>query len=179
MLGVHAPELPISRKLDERSHGGNRVIIDVMWARGMTSPELNADEQRPPIPLPMQRAVRQRCAFGCIICGHPLYEYHHITPYSQVQEHSENNLTLLCDGHHREATNGLLTPEQIAAANVSPSNVTSGVSRPFALHFSGPELRVEIGTNVLSGGVPHPAGGIAFIPISVDDNDIFWFRIDD
>jgi hypothetical protein len=144
----------------------------------MTETGPPSEERRPPIPLPIQRAVRQRCAFGCIICGHPLYEYHHMIPYAEVHEHTEGNITLLCDGHHREATNGLLTPEQIASANSAPYNVASGVSRPFALHFSGPELRVEIGTNSFSGGLPHPDGGTAFIPISVDDNDLVWFRVD-
>lgn len=120
--------------------------------------------ERPPIPLPVQRAVRQRCVFGCVICGHPLYEYHHMDPYAEVEEHREENLTLLCDGHHREATNGLLTCEQIAEANESPHNAASGVSRPFALHFSGREFNVEIGSNKLVGGVAHSAGGVAFIP---------------
>lgn len=29
------------------------------------------------------------------------------------------------------------------------------------------------------GGAAHPDGGFAFIPISVDDNDILWFRVDE
>lgn len=137
------------------------------------------EERRPPIPQPMQRAVRQRCSFGCVICGHPLYEYHHMVPYAEVQKHEEDNLTLLCDSHHREATVGLLASEQVAVANSSPYNVVSGVSAPFALNFSGTEFQVEIGSNHLLGGVPHPDGGFAFIPISVDDNDILWFRVDE
>lgn len=100
-------------------------------------------------------------------------------PYSEVKQHAESNLTLLCDAHHREATNGLLTSEQIAVANVTPANFVSGISRPFALHFAGTELRVEVGSNLFSGGAPHQDGGIAFIPISVDDTDLLWFRIDD
>jgi hypothetical protein len=117
------------------------------------------EEHRPPIPQPMQREVRQRCSFGCVICGHPLYEYHHIVPYSDARKHEEDNLTLLCDSHHREATAGFLTLEQVAAANASPYNVVHGVSAPFALHFSGTEFNVEIGSNHLSGGMPHPDGG--------------------
>lgn len=145
----------------------------------MQEGEETKEERRPPIPQPMQRAVRQRCSFGCVICGHPLYEYHHMAPYAEVQKHEEDNLTLLCDSHHREATVGLLTSEQVAAANASPYNVTQGVSAPFALNFSGTEFQVEIGSNHLVGGTPHPEGGFAFIPISVDDNDILWFRVDE
>ena len=145
----------------------------------MQEGEETKEERRLPIPQPLQRAVRQRCSFGCVICGHPLYEYHHMVPYEEVQKHEEDNLTLLCDSHHREATVGLLTAEQVAAANALPYNVKQGVSAPFALNFSGTEFRVEIGSNNLLGGAPHPEGGFAFIPISVDDNDILWFRVDE
>jgi len=102
-----------------------------------------------------------------------------MTPFAEVKKHEENNLTLLCDSHHREATVGLLTAAQVAAANISPFNVSSGVSSPFALHFYGNEFQVEIGSNQLLGGAAHPDGGFAFIPISVDDNDILWFRVDE
>lgn len=145
----------------------------------MKDGDKKSEECRPPIPQPMQRAVRQRCSFGCVICGHPLYEYHHMVPYPEVNKHEEENLTLLCDAHHKEATVGLLTSEQVASANSSPYNLKSGISSPFALHFSGSEFNVEIGSNNLRGGAVHPDGGIAFIPISVDDNDLLWFRVDE
>jgi len=35
------------------------------------------------IPLPIQREVRQRCGFGCVICGTLLYEYDHILTSAQ------------------------------------------------------------------------------------------------
>jgi len=102
-----------------------------------------------------------------------------MVPYAEVKKHEEINLTLLCDVHHKEVTVGLLTPEQVSKANISPYNVRKGVSSPFALHFSGTAINVEIGSNSLLGGVAHPDGGIAFIPVSVDDNDIFSFRVDE
>lgn len=34
------------------------------------------------IPLPIQREVRQRCGFGCVICGMPLYEYEHMEEWA-------------------------------------------------------------------------------------------------
>lgn len=126
----------------------------------------------------MQRAVRQRCSFGCVICGFPLYEYHHIIPYADVKEHSADNLTLLCDGHHREATNGLLTTEQIQAANSAPCNGKRGVSHPFQLHFSGSVISVGLGNNRFCGGINSVDGGLVFIAISVDDYDVIWFHVD-
>ena len=144
----------------------------------MNGENKETEERRPPIPQPMQRSVRKRCSFGCVVCGHPLYEYHHMVPYADVKKHEEKNLTLLCDGHHKEATIGLLTSDQVALADSSPYNRNSGISSPFALHFSGTEFNVEIGSNKLRGGAAHPEGGFAFIPISVDDNDLLWFRVD-
>ncbi|WNG79930.1 hypothetical protein C6A86_016810 [Mycobacterium sp. ITM-2016-00316] len=61
-------------------------------------------DDRPPIPDPMKREVRQRCGFGCVICGHPIYEYEHMDDYAVVKRHGVANITLLCDGHHRLKT---------------------------------------------------------------------------
>ncbi|WP_198036130.1 hypothetical protein [Salegentibacter sp. T436] len=60
------------------------------------------------IPLPIQREVRQRCGFGCVICGLPLYEYEHMEEWAKVKRHDAEEITLLCDRHHREKTAGLL-----------------------------------------------------------------------
>jgi hypothetical protein len=136
------------------------------------------DKSRPPIPLPIQREVRQRCGFGCVICGHPLIDYHHIVPFADCQEHEAINLTALCTNHHREATNGLLTIDAVRAADATPINRTRGVSSPFHLHFSGNEISFGIGNNRVSGGFSHPEGGVAFVALSVDDCDILWFRVD-
>ena len=65
-------------------------------------------ESRPAIPSGIQREVRQRCGFGCVICGMPLYEYEHMKEWAIVREHVADDITLLCDQHHREKTSGLL-----------------------------------------------------------------------
>ena len=36
------------------------------------------------MPLPIQREVRQRCGFGCVVCGLPLYEYDHLLGWTNV-----------------------------------------------------------------------------------------------
>ena len=135
-------------------------------------------QSRPDIPDPMQRAVRQRCAFGCVLCGLPIYQYHHMQDYAEVLEHTESNLTLLCSRHHTEATNGLLTRDQVAEADRAPANKLLGISHPFALHFSGQDFVAEIGSNQFSSSAPMQPGGFATIPISIDDTDILFVRID-
>jgi 5-methylcytosine-specific restriction endonuclease McrA len=44
--------------------------------------------RRPKIPEGVKREVRQRCGFGCVICGLPIYEYDHLVPYAQVLSHN-------------------------------------------------------------------------------------------
>jgi hypothetical protein len=78
------------------------------------------------IPEPIKREVRQRCGFGCIICGFPLYEHDHMKEWALVQEHVAEDLTLLCDKHHKEVTNGFLPREKVIEANENPYNLKEG-----------------------------------------------------
>lgn len=82
------------------------------------------------IPLPVARVVRQRCGFGCVLCGLPLYEYDHLAGFANVQRHEAEEITLLCDRHHREVTAGLLPRNEVIAANGAPFNHRTGVSKP-------------------------------------------------
>jgi len=101
---------------------------------------------RPLIEESIKRQVRQRYAFGCVVCGSPLYEYDHIVPYSQVGTHEVENLVLLCDGHHREKTNGLLTEKQVRSAAADPFNIRAGASTPYLLHYDGSRGQVTMGS---------------------------------
>ncbi len=89
-----------------------------------------------------------------------------------------SNITLLCDGHHKEATNRLLTPEQIAAANSKPYNLQYGVSSPYGLHFEGESFQCAIGGNTFSSRLRDNDHATQAIAIFVDDTDLIWFRID-
>lgn len=126
------------------------------------------DSGRPPIPDPIKREVRQRCGFGCVICGRPIYQYDHMVDYSIRPEHEAANLTLLCPDHHDEKTRGLLSLAKVQAANENPFNRQSGRSTPFRLRYEhenpvvllGEELaievdRVEFGVDaIMIDGVP-------------------------
>jgi len=131
---------------------------------------------RPPIPDPMKREVRQRCGFGCVICGKPLYTYEHILGYANVQRHITDELTLLCDQHQRESTNKLLPREHIIRANKDPYNLLKGVSSPYTLHYDGPDCIVDIGTNVFS--FRDEGYGTEFVALAIDDDPLISFRLD-
>jgi hypothetical protein len=129
------------------------------------------------IPLPIKRAVRQRCGFGCVICGIPLYEYEHMQGWAKVKEHNENEITLLCDRHHRERTNGLLPLEKVKAANESPFNFRSGLSTSYPIHYSGTTATVSIGGNLFQSMVLNQVW--KFSPIIINGISPISFRLED
>jgi trigger factor len=135
-------------------------------------------DARPPIPTNVMREVRQRCGFGCVLCGTPICEYHHMVPYSESPEHVASNITLLCNLHHTEATKGLLTSDQIARANENPYCRQHGVTSPYSLHFSGEGFAFVIGGNSFSSPWRDQEHSTLAIAIAVDDTDLLWFRVD-
>lgn len=118
------------------------------------------------IPLPIQREVRQRCGFGCVVCGLPLYEYEHMEEWALVQRHVSQEITLLCDQHHREKTGGFLPKASVIEANRNPYNHREGVAKPYSLHFSGTEATVTIGGNTFT--CKDQGYGTAMVPLSID-----------
>lgn len=129
------------------------------------------------IPLPIQREVRQRCGFGCVICGLPLYEYEHMEEWATVKRHIADEITLLCDQHHREKTAGLLPKSVVTAANRAPYNFKDGVKKPYNLHFSDKEAEIIVGGNSFTC---RDAGyGTVMIPVMVDKIPIVGFILTD
>src|SRR5687767_3922130 len=102
------------------------------------------------IPDPVQRSVRQRCGFGCVVCGLPFYHYEHMLGFANVHRHAAEEITLLCHRHHGERTNGLLPIEAVRAADADPYNRRAGVSKPYDLHYGGDTCVVSIGGNTFS-----------------------------
>lgn len=132
---------------------------------------------RPEIPESIRREVRQRCGFGCVLCGLPLITYEHMEGWAKVQRHVASEITLLCDQHQRERTNGLLTVEQVRAADANPINIGRGVSTPYGLHFeldAHRTVHAVIGGNRFSTSKQTESALIA-----VDDTDLVWVAIDD
>lgn len=129
------------------------------------------------IPLPIRREVRQRCGFGCVVCGMPLYEYEHMLGFANVRRHVAEEITLLCDQHHRERTSGLLPIDQVIEANHAPYNLREGVSKPYNLYYSGVECEAVIGGNRFT--TQDQGHGTVMVPVSVDDIPLIGFILSD
>ncbi|MEM8876113.1 MAG: HNH endonuclease signature motif containing protein [Planctomycetota bacterium] len=128
-------------------------------------------EGRPAIPAEVKRRVRQRCGFGCVICGLPLYEMDHIQPWATEGMHDEANLTLLCDRHHREKTSGLLPIEALKRANTSPRNRRIATTHPYELHYFGEEITCVLGSCSFSSDLAEDT----IVAIGALSDELLWF----
>jgi tetratricopeptide (TPR) repeat protein len=122
-------------------------------------------EERPPIPGAIKQAVRQKCKSRCVICGSAVYDFDHIEEWSVVQEHTADNLTLLCPNHHRQKTNGILSKNVIRERTVSQMiQPTTGADLNFKT------CKLVLGTNIIQ-----TLPGILF---KVFDRDFFRLSYD-
>ena len=97
------------------------------------------------IPAEMKRVVRQRCGFGCAICGAALYDYEHFEPdFKDAREHHPDGITLLCMQCNQKRRRGHLSRETVKAANAAPVCITSG-SASETFDFSSERIRVNLG----------------------------------
>src|SRR5262245_12725151 len=111
----------------------------------------------------MKRAIRNRCGYGCILCGRPFYQYHHIHGYKEEVGHIEDEITLLCDSCHKKERDGLISKADILDANASPLNIRQAQSTSDRIWYAKTNCTVEIGSNTF-----HEVGTPDFIPLSLD-----------
>lgn len=81
------------------------------------------------IPSPIAREVRQRCGFGCVICGKALYQYEHVDPtFEDAKRHDANCIVLLCGGCHDSVTRGFLSKDTVKEKALHPKCLEEGFS---------------------------------------------------
>ena len=105
------------------------------------------ERDRPAIPNAIKREVRQRCGFGCVICGCPLYEYDHMFEWSVFKRHVASEITLLCPFHHSEKTIGQLPSEIVINADKNPFNHKIGITGKHKLFYAGNEAIIKLVSN--------------------------------
>lgn len=116
-------------------------------ATGKTGSEARvlSTDDRPDIEDGIKREVRQRCGFGCVMCGRPFYQYDHLLGWANVKRHVASEITLLCGSHHDEKTKKLLPNEIVIKANENPFNVVNSVTAPHTLYYGGSDYSIVIG----------------------------------
>jgi hypothetical protein len=99
-----------------------------------------------------KREVRQRCGFGCVICGSVIVQYHHFDPpFADATEHRADGITLLCGGCHDKVTRRLWSDDKVRAANTNPKAKQSSARE--LLDLSAPVYLV-LGTMIFVGTGP-------------------------
>ena len=114
----------------------------------------------------MKRIIRQRCGFGCVICGVPFYEYEHMLKWSVVKRHVASEITLLCRYHHGLRTDNLLPVEIVRDANRAPHNLNGGEVKKAEFFFIGREANILLGGN--SFNLNDIRDGEKFWPVVID-----------
>jgi hypothetical protein len=91
-----------------------------------------------------RRSVRQRCGFGCVICGLAISQYEHLDPpFSEAKEHDPNNIVLLCGSCHDRVTRGIWSKEKVKKAAANPFCIRRGYARDeFDIGDKHPEVIV-------------------------------------
>lgn len=54
------------------------------------------------IPINVRETLRKEAFFGCVVCGNPILEYHHIVPWSVEHHNRLEDMVAVCPTHHRE-----------------------------------------------------------------------------
>lgn len=122
---------------------------------------------RQPIHADMERAVRRKSYYGCVCCGCPIVDYHHIIPYNDVKEHTEENLVALCCNCHRDVHSGVISDRRLRQAIKNPYNK----QHQFVAHQFSLGDRSQTYIDV--------AGNKCYntrVILRVGSTDIFWFE---
>jgi len=107
-------------------------------------------DNREAIPEEIKRQVRQKCGFGCVVCGLPIYQYDHVTPFAITQRHDVDNIILLCPNHHQDKTSGRLPEAEINRAKANPRNIGTAFSSPYRFYLNGDRTTLFVGGNEYS-----------------------------
>jgi hypothetical protein len=103
------------------------------------------------IPAAVEREVRQRSRFGCVVCRRAIYQYEHIDPeFRDAREHDPKRICLLCGACHDKVTRGQLSKATVARKYGEIASGGSPQSAFDELDLSGAPIVIKLGSSVFS-----------------------------
>jgi hypothetical protein len=94
-------------------------------------------------------AIRQRCGFGCVLCGTGIIQYHHFMPeFKEAISHDPSGITLLCPTCHTKAGARIVSRDQVIEANNNPWCQKNGYSRD-AFYLGNTSIPVKLGASLI------------------------------
>lgn len=145
------------------------------------------------IPAAVKREVRQRCGFGCVVCGLAIIQYEHVAPeFHEAKEHDPEKITALCGACHDKVTRGVWSKEKIIRHNDNPKCVSDGYAADFfdigetlpMVVFGStewkdtPTIIEAFGQTILGLSLDDDSGLVQISGIFHNDEDQEIFRID-
>ncbi len=118
------------------------------------------------IPAEIRREIRQRCGFGCVICGAGIVQYEHVNlEFKDATEHAVKAMTLLCPSCHFKVTTGMGSKKSVELAMLEPCALKKGFSNDF-FDFGNnlPEI-VLGGATFIGGNIPIQIHGFPLMRI--------------
>lgn len=104
------------------------------------------------VPPDIQIQIRQRCGFGCVICGTCFYDYEHFDPdFADARAHRPEGMTLLCMQCNQKRKRGILSRETVARWNQAPKCLQQGFAREW-LDYGAHPIAISIGSCTSSWG---------------------------
>lgn len=104
------------------------------------------------IPADVKRKVRQRCGFGCVVCGSAIYDYEHFNPeFNEAKEHNPDGIALLCPTDHARKRKQLLSNEKYLKSISNPKALQN--KKAYAeWEVSNFAPTIVIGQKIFTGG---------------------------
>lgn len=135
---------------------------------------------RPDISEPIKREVRRRCGFGCIVCGIPMFDYHHIVDYAIVQKHEAENIVLVCPNHHAGPTRRRVSEATIRHYAASPVNIGRQTTGTYVNLMVGRQGSFEAGGRIFEFDFAQSGGrydainvaGKTFVGLTCEDDHL-------
>lgn len=100
-------------------------------------------------PALVARQLRQEAGFGCVVCGCPILEYHHIVEWSEQHHHDVKDMVAVCPTHHAEF--GIQSQAKAYAAKANPFNIRRKQFRGL-LRSSNSTRAFKLGCQTFWGG---------------------------
>ncbi|PLX71713.1 MAG: hypothetical protein C0602_00500 [Denitrovibrio sp.] len=98
---------------------------------------INNHKLKRDIPSGVKREVRQRCGFGCVVCGNAFIEYEHMDPeFKDAVKHDAMCITLLCPTCHGLVSSKFWSKQKIIECDKYPFCKNSNTARSVLSSFS-------------------------------------------
>jgi hypothetical protein len=130
------------------------------------------------IPDPVRRAVRQRCGYGCVVCGAAIVEYEHIEPvFAHARRHDPEAIALLCPQCHAKVTRRFMAKSTVMEAMMAPAAKARGFSSE-VFDLGRAQLTIVFaGTTIENTPIPITVRGVPLLSIMPGEEDGAPFRL--